>query len=148
MADLAALARQWFDTLAARDFDKLATLYTPDAEYVRSDGSSKGIGEILEYVRGIAGAFPDETARIESVLVAPDGVTVEWREDATHLAPYKTAMGVLPPTGKGFRDERICTIFRFDGDKIASQREYYDTMSMARQFGWLELMAKAAAAAG
>ena len=146
MADREALVRSWFDAWNARDFGALAEMYTADAEYVRSDGKSHGIDEIIGYLKDIAAAFPDESATIQAILVAPDGVTVEWLEDATHLAPRATSMGVIPATNRGFKNERIVTVVRFDGDKISSQREYYDLFSMMRQLGWMEFFAKAAAA--
>ena len=147
MDDLEALARSWFTAWAARDFDALADLYAVDAESVRSDGYSKGVDAIIGYAREIAEAFPDETATVQTVLVSSDAAIVEWTETATHTAPRTIeGLGTIPPTGKSFTNERVVDIFRFKDGKIVSQHEYCDLFSMLRQLGWLELIARAAAA--
>ncbi|GAC1510888.1 MAG: nuclear transport factor 2 family protein [Candidatus Dormibacteraceae bacterium] len=137
------LARAFFEAWAARDANRLAGMYTADAEYVRADGTSRGVDEIIAYCKEIWESFPDETATIKAVLVSPLGVTVEWTESATHTRPRKTPLGVIPPTGQGFKDAPVAEIFRFRDGKIASQHEYYDLFSMMRQLGWLGLFAKA-----
>jgi len=142
MQDAEQLVRSYFDAWAAGDFDALADLYTPDAEYVRSDGYSKGTDAIVAYLRDIAVAFPDETASVQAVLASPGAATVEWTEAATHTGPRTTEQfGVIEPTGKGFSNARIVTVFRFDDDgKITSQHEYYDLLSMILQLGWFGLL--------
>lgn len=145
MEESEQLARAFFEAWAARDADRLAGIYAADAEYVRADGTSRGVDEIIGYCKEIWESFPDETATIRAVLVSPEGVTVEWTESATHTAPRKTPLGVIPPTGKGFRDAPVVEIFRFRNGKIASQREYYDLLSIMRQLGWLGFFAKAMA---
>ena len=148
METLEALAREWFDAVAARDFDALSNLYATDAEYIRSDGYSKGRDAILSYLRSVAAAFPDEEATVEAVLVSDGGVTVEWTESATHTEPYKTEhFGVLEPTHKGYRNLRVVDIFRFSDGKITSQHEYYDLLSLMGQLGWLERFTKMTAPA-
>jgi steroid delta-isomerase-like uncharacterized protein len=132
MADLEARARAWFDTVHARDFDALALMYTPEAEYVRSDGASQGREAIVDYLKGIMGAFPDHASKIDGVLIAKDAITVEWVETATHTEPY----GTIAPTGKSF-EVRVVEVMRFDGDLIASQHEYYDLLSLLTQLGWM-----------
>jgi steroid delta-isomerase-like uncharacterized protein len=143
MTDLAALAQGWFDDWNARNFDAIASRYTDNARYERSDGNSTGPAEIVQYLREISDAFPDEKATIQEIHVAKDVVTVQWLEDATHLATRKTMFGEIPATGKGFRNARIATVFRFESDKIAAHNEYYDLFSIMVQLGWLEFFAKA-----
>ena len=147
MQDLEQLVRASFAAFAARDFQTLEGMYAPDAEYVRSDGYSKGPEAIIAYLKEVAESFPDETATIEAVLVSDDAVTVEWKESATHTAPRRTEqLGVIEPTGKAFTNQRVATIFRFKNDKIVSQHEYYDLLSMLSQLGWLALLAGTAPA--
>lgn len=136
MGDLEARARSFFDLAHARDDDALAALYTPDAQYVRSDGVATGPNEIVAYLRGIMSAFPDHAARVDGVIVADDAVTLEWTETATHTAPYEGAMGTIAPTGKSF-EVKVVEVFRFEGDRIKSQHEYYDLLSLMSQVGWL-----------
>jgi steroid delta-isomerase-like uncharacterized protein len=137
MDDLELVARTFFDRIHARDWDGVAELYSDDAEYVRADGASRGREEIVAYLTGIMNAFPDHASAIETVLVGPDHVTVEWTETATHTEPYVgSLMGTIPPTGKSFK-ERIVEVFRFEDGKVVSQHEYYDLLSLLGQLGWL-----------
>ncbi len=53
---------------------------------------------------------------------------------------------MIQPTGKAFVDERVATVFRFEDDRIVSQHEYYDLLSMLRQLGWLGLITGASPA--
>lgn len=143
MEDIEQLARSWFDAWAARDFEKLIKLYAPDAEYVRADGYSKnGAGAIINYLKEVDVSFPDETATIQSILVSSDAATVEWTEDGTHTAPLKTETLTIEPTGEAITNQRVVDIFRFQDGKIASQHQYYDRLSMVRQFGWLDQLAR------
>ena len=138
MSESEAQVRRWFEVLHSRDFETLAGLYAPDATYVRVDGTSKGADEIVTYLRGILGAFPDHASRLDAVLPASDAVTVEWTETGTHTQPYASPLGrELAPTGRSF-EVPIVEVFRFQGDKIISQHEYYDLLSLLAQVGWLE----------
>ena len=109
---------------------------TEDAEYVRSDGTSKGRTAIVDYLKGIIGAFPDHASRIDSVLISGNAVTVEWNETGTNTEAYVGLTGTIPATGKHF-EERIVEVIRFEGEQIASQHECYDLLSLLSQVGWL-----------
>jgi steroid delta-isomerase-like uncharacterized protein len=145
MDNLERLARAWFDALTARNYEMLAEMYAPDAEYLRSDGDSEGVDAIIAYIKKIFAAFPDEAITLHAVLVSSDAVTVEVTETATHTAPLDTErFGLIEPTGKAFTS-RMVEIFRFRDGKIVSQHEYYDLLSMFGQLGWLKLLAPAPA---
>lgn len=45
-------------------------------------------------------------------------------------------MGTISPTGKAFAVP-VVEVFRFDGQLIASQHEYYDLFAIMSQLGWL-----------
>ncbi len=139
MLDLERLARSWFAAWAARNFDALAAMYDPEAEYIRPDGSAKGVDAIIAYRRQVAEAFPDEIATVQAVFVSLEAVIVEWTQSATHTAPMKTRLGVVEPTGKAFKDLRVVDIFRFRDGKIISDHQYYDLLSLLRQVGWIEV---------
>ncbi|HEX6489002.1 MAG TPA: ester cyclase [Candidatus Dormibacteraeota bacterium] len=137
MADLERLVRRLFDAIEARDVEQVKAMYTADCEYVRSDGVSKGPEAIAAYLDAVAAGFPDHAYHIEAVHVAGDVLTVEWTETATHTQPFASPnLGTIPPTGKSF-EIRIAEVMRFEGERIASQHEYYDRLSLLRQLGWL-----------
>ena len=137
MSELEAKVRRWFDVVHARDFDSLAETYSTDATYVRSDGISTGRDEIVGYLRGIMDGFPDHASRLDAILVCGNAVTVEWTETATHTQTFIGLLGEIPPTGRSF-EARVVEIFRFDGEQISSQHEYYDLLGLLTQLGWME----------
>ena len=139
MRDLGELVHNWFAAWAGRDFDVLTAMYDNEAEYTRPDGSLKGVAAIMAYRKQVAEAFPDEVAHVEAVLVSPAAVAVEWTQSATHTGPMVTRFGIVGPTGKAFKGLRVVDIFRFRGDKIASQHQYYDMLALLRQVGWIEV---------
>lgn len=139
MADMETTARGWFDVVHARDWDALAGMYTAHAEYIRSDGTARGQKEIVDYLKGIVGAFPDHSSDIQAVHVSDDAVTIEWIERATHTEPYTDHARdnmVVAPTGKLF-EIKVADVFRFEGGLIAAQHEYYDLLSLLTQVGWM-----------
>jgi hypothetical protein len=139
MADMESKARSWFDTVEARDWDALAAMYTTHAEYIRSDGTARGHKEILDYLKGIVAAFPNHSSDIRAVHVSDQAVTIEWIERATHTQPYTDYARnnmIVAPTGKSF-EVKVADVFRFEGDLIAAQHEYYDLLSLLTQVGWM-----------
>jgi len=141
MADYEALARGWFDSLHTRDWEAVGALYADGSVYRRSDGTSRGRDAHLAYLKSVMDAFPDHASTVDAVLVAGAAVTVEWTETGTHTEPYHTTrFGIIPPTGQGFK-AHIVEVFRFEGDEIVSQNEYYDLMTISMQLGWLAAMA-------
>ena len=139
MLDLEAVVNQWFALAHTRDFPSLRGMYTTDATYVRANSTSNGHDEIVEYLAGLKTSFPDHDACIDAIVVAPDAATVEWTETGSHTTPYDTgAAGVIAPTGKSF-DAKIVDIFRFEGDRIKSQHEYFDRLGLLSQLGWIEI---------
>jgi hypothetical protein len=93
----------------------------------------------VAYIQSVLDAFPDHASTVDGVLVAGSAVTLEWTETGTHTEPYNTArFGTIPPTGQGFK-AHVVEVFRFEGDEIASQNEYYDLMTMPlSSAGWLQ----------
>jgi steroid delta-isomerase-like uncharacterized protein len=141
MADYEALARGWFELVHARDWEAVAALYGADSVYRRSDGTSRGRDAHVAYLQSVVDAFPDHASTVDGVLVAGSAVTLEWTETGTHTEPYNTArFGTIPPTGQGFK-AHVVEVFRFEGEEIASQNEYYDLMTIAARLGWLAAMA-------
>lgn len=100
----------WFRAWAARDYTALAAMYHPDAVYERPDGTSKGVGEIVGYLRTLAIAAPGATATVEAAHFATEAVTVEWTEHQ--------------PDGDG--SDRVVDVFRVHNGRIVSQRQYLD----------------------
>ena len=130
--------QRWFASVRARDYDALRTMYTPGCRYERSHGVSVGPDAAVEYQSAFLGAFPDHAFRVEELVVAGDAVVVEGIETGTHTRPYIVSpLEAIPPTGRTF-SMRVVEVFRFIGEQIDSQHEYYDLLTFLRQLGWLD----------
>jgi steroid delta-isomerase-like uncharacterized protein len=92
----------------------------------RYDGPSR----VNDFLSENATAFPD--FRFESSRIAPtvDAVLVEGRFRGTHLGPWRG----LPPTGRTV-DFEMCLIFAFDGERMVSEKLYFDVSTALRQLG-------------
>ncbi len=70
-------------------------------------------------------AFPDQRHEIIQLRHADDSVVAEFWLLGTHRGPLKG----LPPTGNSFR-RRMNAFFIFEGDRLACERVYFDTLTM------------------
>jgi predicted ester cyclase len=116
------------------DFDAaIDTFEHPRYELVGTGQVFDGEKEVRDYYRQSRAAFPDQNNEIISLRVAgEDAIITEFWLMGTHLGPIMTPMGEFPPTGNPFK-VRMCAVFEFEGDKIASERINIDRMSIMDQ---------------
>ena len=133
---IVAIAREWDDAWAARDVDRLISLYTPDA--VWDDPSfttpSSGHAELRALFAGIMAAIPDINIRQEVVL-AEDGAdkcASQWR--ATGTVTGRLPNSPLSPTGDRVDYTGMAIITLREG-KISHVKQYPDVLSLQRQIG-------------
>ncbi|MEA2449357.1 MAG: hypothetical protein QOG63_1289 [Thermoleophilaceae bacterium] len=131
-----AVARSYFDAIAARDVDRLASHYDPEVvvEFI-GQGIFRGPGEMRGFFSGLFAALPD-AEMIADRVVGGDGVAVvEWR-----LRGNFTGDGELfgiEPTGRWI-EQRGCDVILVSGDgKITRNTAYQDGMEMARSIGMM-----------
>jgi steroid delta-isomerase-like uncharacterized protein len=79
-------------------------------------------------------AFPDFTVTPQLFVEDENNVAMEAIYTGTHRGVFNG----YPPTGKSFR-LKIIVMFRFDGDRIASESIYLDYASQLRQLGIADL---------
>jgi steroid delta-isomerase-like uncharacterized protein len=130
-ADREAVVREHFESESAQNFEvTLATFDHPHYEVIATGSTYDGADEVMGYYTMTRTAFPDQ--RHDSVRLhhTDDAVIAEFDLLGTHLGEL---MGI-PPTGKSFRCP-VIAIFFFDGEKIANERIYFDTMTIMSQLG-------------
>jgi len=120
------------------DLEAAAKLYAPDAVMITPDqGEVRGREQIIEYIKQLHDAFPDN--RYESAYTHESGDTAidEGYFVGTHTAPLPTPTGEeIPATGKQVR-VRSCNIATVQNGVITSHRFYFDQMEFLGQLGLL-----------
>ena len=134
---LAVLEEHFLSEVEHRFEDTLATFDGHPHYEIHATGQVfDGDDEVMGYYRTTRTAFPDQRH---------DGVVFHVADDDTVVAEFEllgTNTGEfygLPPTGKAFRVP-IVAIFSFEGEKIVSERIWFDAASLVRQIGRAEIL--------
>jgi steroid delta-isomerase-like uncharacterized protein len=126
-----AVVRTHFESETAQEFDvTLSTFDHPRYEVIATNSVYDGADEVMGYYTMTRTAFPDQRHDNVRLHHTDDAVIAEFDLLGTHLGEL---MGI-PPTGKTFRCP-VIAIFFFDGEKIAIERIYFDTMTIMSQLG-------------
>ena len=129
--DARAVLLQWIEAFAARDPDRLASLYHVDAvNWQVADDPVVGRENIRNMVTRFFIAFPDSYTNVENVMADGDWAAWEWVGGGTFLRD----LGPLEATGKRF-EIRGCGFFLTVDGKIKLQRGYWDKVSWYKQIG-------------
>jgi len=110
--------------------DTLTTFDHPRYELIATGEVYDGPEEVAGYYEASRAAFPDQ--RNENVLLTygEDVVIAEFDLLGTHRGELKG----MAPTGRSFRC-RMCALFIFEpgGERIVSERVYFDQATIAQQ---------------
>jgi ketosteroid isomerase-like protein len=115
-----------------------ANLYAPDAVMVTPDqGEIRGREQIIQYLKEINDAFPDNTYEPAYKHESGDTAIDEGYFVGTHTAPLSLPTGEsVPATGKVVR-LRSCDIATVQNGVITNHRFYFDRMDLLGQLGLL-----------
>ena len=131
------LAEQIENAINGKDVDAFRMLHLENvtAWNPTSSGPTTGIEAHLEEMQGLWNAFPDLTVEMTRVFGEGEWVCTEYTIQGTHKGPMKGPAGEeIPPTGKALRLEAL-GIIRIENGKIAEEKDFFDTGSMAAQLG-------------
>lgn len=95
---------------------------------------TEGVDESVTLWQGWAQAFPDSKATFHTALASGNTVTLELTWRGTHKGSLQTPGGSIPATGKTI-EIRACQVSELAGDKVSSQRHYFDMATLLRQIG-------------
>lgn len=117
---------------AENDHDWPAAVATfaghPRYELIGTGRVFDGAEEVQRYYHESRTAFPDQRNELIAMHHADDGVIVEFWLMGTHSGQVRE----LEPSGKAFRC-RMAAFFLFDGDRLHTERVYFDAGTIARQ---------------
>ena len=131
-----AHAKAAIDAYNAEGWDGWRKLHAPDVQYdeVSTGRRMSGQDDILEALRGWRAAFPDGRGEVTNAMVQGDTVVIEVTWTGTQTGEMVTPGGTLPPSGRS-QTTRACLVSEFADGRIASNRHYFDVMSMMQQLG-------------
>ena len=133
MSNVAEVIRAWVSAVNAHDPDKMAALYSPQAQLLY------GWGELLDGQKSINShfdaffrAFPTWQKQPFSLIHGPhDWGVLEWQANATFMGRYHDA----EPTRRSFQ-VRGCSVFHVVNGHIRLHRRYLDRRDWYRQMGF------------
>ena len=116
------LARKQIGAAFAADWPALERLYADDVHYRDPDTLLDSRAAVLDHLRGQAGAFAgfDHTIR-HTYSDSADGAVVEWNMSGDYA-------------GKTVSLD-IITAYDFLGERIVSERNYWDNAALLAQLG-------------
>ncbi len=132
MPNAADLHREMFNAIQKRDYETIRSLFMPRSIHVSGDGIEKaGPDPVVAEVETFTTAFPDLTIMIRRHHVPSNQVSIiEYAFEGTHLGE----LDGLPPT-----NEKVsvvaCSVLETDGEMIAREADYFDTMALLDQLG-------------
>jgi steroid delta-isomerase-like uncharacterized protein len=126
-----ALVTEHMDSENRHEFDAtLSTFDHPRYELVATGEVYDGAEEVAGYYAATRSAFPDQRNANVVLHYAEDAVIAEFDLLGTHLGELKG----IEPSGRSFSC-RMCALFLFEpgGERIVSERVYFDQATIARQ---------------
>jgi steroid delta-isomerase-like uncharacterized protein len=136
--ELVKLAREQINAFNKGDWELLRGILVSDPRYEEfgTERKVEGPEKIIELFKGWKQAFPDAAGAVTSAVASGDNAALEVTWTGTHTGPLVTAGGTIPASGK--RQQTPGAIFfTFDGNKIKSMRQYFDSLTLMKQIGAL-----------
>jgi len=134
--ELIKTARSFVDAFNDNDWDRAASLLTPNAIYneVGTQRRVQGAAEIVQGIQSWKEAMPDVKGTVTNAFANTNRAVLEITWEGTHTGPLAGPGGTIPASGK-----RPVTpsafIFDFVGDRIKETRNYFDMLSFLQQIG-------------
>jgi uncharacterized protein (TIGR02246 family) len=132
MSNVADVIKAWVSAANSHDADKMAALYSPQAQVLYAWGELlDGQRSINAHFTSFFRAFPTWQKQPFSLIQGPhDWAVLEWQARATFVGSYLNA----EPTGRSFQ-LRGCGVFHVVNGHIRLHRRYLDRLDWYRQMG-------------
>jgi hypothetical protein len=136
-AERAATLVRALEASIVGDSSIIAELYTDDVKGWAPALTVSSAAELAAELEDRDGAFSDIELDVSPFDVADDRACVEWVVTLTHSGPLELDDDlVIDPTGVRVSLHGV-TVAEFDGDKIASFRQYWDEVELLEQLALL-----------
>jgi len=144
MGEARLLVDQAWAAIESGDIERLAELFSADAELTTAAAGGRGVDYVMRVFRRHHEAYPDLSHEIVDSIESEDGgaVALEIDFEGTHRGELNGPQGAIPPTGRRLRWRSADHVRARDG-RIVSWRAHFDRLVMRQQLG-LEAPAPAA----
>jgi steroid delta-isomerase-like uncharacterized protein len=129
-------AKAPFTAYNEKNWDKIRTLLTSDFVYdeVGTQRKTQGIDQVITLWQGWATALPDSKCSFDNAVASGNTVVLELTWRGTHKGELQTPNGPIAATNKQI-EIRACNVVQLEGEKVKSQRHYFDMATMLQQLG-------------
>lgn len=127
------------EVLNAGDRDALAELVAEDCRLhlLGSDTELVGRADLERHLRRHERAFDDRTVTVESMVAEETRVVFRGRVEGEHAGPFENPAGAFMPAPDRRFSVATFQEYRLAGGVIVQGWRLVDTLSLARQLGWL-----------
>jgi steroid delta-isomerase-like uncharacterized protein len=134
-ADTEAVARRYFDAIAARDVDGAVALWAEGGrEHVRGQVDVLAPEGVREFIGGLIEAMPDMKMEVVETTTEGERCAVHWTLTGTFAGPG--SLNGVQATGSPLKLEGVDVLTVRDG-KVQANDAFSDGMTVARQIGLL-----------
>jgi steroid delta-isomerase-like uncharacterized protein len=140
MTETEKIVRIFHESWDMRDPDRGATVIAEDCQFEDIARGEQQIGPEAyknDYYRWRE-AFPDGECKVVNVIVQGNWAVVEYVNRGIHLGTLRSSLGTFEPTGRRV-EVRYCSVMRVEDGKVVEGRDFYDSATIARQLGVLNV---------
>ena len=140
MTETERIVRIFHESWDMRDPDRGATVIADDCQFediARGERQSGPEAYKHDYYRWRE-AFPDGECKVINVIVQDNWAVVEYVNRGTHSGILRSSLGTFEPTGRSV-EVRYCSVMRVENGKVVEGRDFYDSATIARQLGVLDV---------
>ena len=122
--------------IEAGDVERLADLFSEDAELATSSAEGRGLDYVQRVFRRHHEAYPDLRHEVLGCIESGDGteIALDMRFTGTHRGELNGPRGSIAPTGRTLR-WRSADHVRTRGGRIVSWRAMFDRLTIREQLG-------------
>ena len=132
-SDTEAVARRYFDAIAARDVEAAVALWADGGrEYVRGQVDVLAPEGVREFIGGLIEAMPDMKMEVVETTTEGERCAVRWTITGTFAGPG--ALNGVQATGSPLKLEGVDVLTVRDG-LVQANDAFSDSMTAARQIG-------------
>lgn len=122
----------YFNRNDIQQLNFLDSMVSPSVQFHDSatPNLTSGLQAVKQAESSYIKAFPNKSAKIDTIFGVEDRVVVRWTVSATHKGQFQG----IAPTNKSFKISGI-TIYRLANDKITEVWQNWDHLGLLEQLG-------------
>ena len=140
MTETERIVRIFHESWDMRDPDRGATVIADDCQFkdiARGEQQNGPEAYKNNYYRWRE-AFPDGECKVLNIIVQDNWAVVEYVNRGIHSGTLRSSLGTFEPTGRSV-EVRYCSVMRVENGKVVEGRDFYDSATIARQLGILNV---------